>query len=104
MPDKGEYRNAPVHTIAKRTKLATKAKLYFDPSHSFGPKMREHISYAVIDALKIKINEEEYLYDGILIETGTSSTDTEQHITVQELQTLVEKIATFRDVISPSEL
>lgn len=101
VPDKGHYRNAPVHTIAKRAKLSSGCKLYFDPSHAFGPKMREHIVYAVVDAMKLKVSNNEYLYDGILIETGTSSTDTEQHITLEELQILVDKVATIRDLVSP---
>lgn len=101
VPDKGQYRNTPVHNLAERVKKVTGAKLFFDPSHSFGPKMRKHMSYAVIDAMKMKAGKDEYLYDGILIETGTSKTDTEQHITVKELQILVEQIATFRDLVSP---
>lgn len=101
VPDKGQYRNTPVHNLAQRVKKATGAKLYFDPSHAFGPKMRQHITFAVIDAMKIMVNKSEFLYDGILIETGTSQTDTEQHITVNELQILVQQIATFRDLVSP---
>lgn len=101
VPDKGQYRNAPVHNLARRAKQSSGCKLYFDPSHAFGPKMRAHIVYAVVDAMKIKIAEDEYLYDGILIETGTSSTDTEQHITIAELQILIDKIATMRDLVSP---
>jgi hypothetical protein len=101
VPDKGQYRNTPVHNLAQRVKKATGAKLFFDPSHAFGPKMRQHITYAVIDAMKIMSGKNEYLYDGILIETGTSKTDTEQHITVNELKILVEQIATFRDLVSP---
>lgn len=101
VPDKGQYRNTPVHNLAQRVKKATGAKLYFDPSHAFGPKMRQHITYAVIDAMKIMASKNEYLYDGILIETGTSQTDTEQHITVNELKILVEDIATFRDLTNP---
>lgn len=104
VPDKAEYRNTPVHHIAQRTKQSTHAKLYFDPSHAFGPKMRSHISYAVIDAMKIKHSDNEYLYDGILIETGTSKTDTEQHITIPELQNLVQQIAEFRDLKPPINL
>lgn len=102
VPDKGQYRNAPVHNLASRAKAASGAKLYFDPSHAFGPKMRAHIVYAVVDAMKIKMSEDEYLYDGILIETGTSSTDTEQHITIDELQILVDKIATIRSIAQPT--
>lgn len=104
VPDKGEYRNAVVHEIAKRTKLTTKKNLYFDPSHTHGPKLKHHIVSAVIDAMKMKINNNEYLYDGILVETGTSTTDTEQHITIEELRTLVQVLATFRDLVSPEPI
>lgn len=100
VPDKGDYRNAPVHNIAKRAKKATGCKLYFDPSHAHGPKMRQHITYAVIDAMELKMEDGSYLYDGILVETGTSATDTEQHITVDELKTLVTEIAKFRTIRS----
>jgi hypothetical protein len=101
VPNKGDYRNATVHTIAKRVKLATGAKLYFDPSHTYGPKMRQHIVAAVIEAVNMKINEEEYLYDGILIETGTSTTDTDQHITLIELKAMAQELARNRDLVSP---
>ncbi|MEI6532449.1 MAG: hypothetical protein WCO06_01275 [Candidatus Roizmanbacteria bacterium] len=96
VPDKGNYRNIPVHQIAKRAKLKSGAKLYFDPSHTYGPKLRDHIIHGTIDAMKMKINENEYLYEGALIEVGTSTTDTEQHITIKELKNLVEEINTFR--------
>ena len=42
--NKGDYRNLPVHQAAKRTKIATKAKLFFDPSHIHGPKLRFYCS------------------------------------------------------------
>ena len=100
VPDKGDYRNAPVHNIAKRTKKASGCKLYFDPSHAHGPKMRQQIVYAVVDAMELKMEDGSYLYDGILVETGTSSTDTEQHITVAELKSLVAEIAKFRTIRS----
>lgn len=101
VPDKGDYRNAIVHEMAKRTKLATGKKLLFDPSHTHGPKLQRHIVASVLESMKMKINEEEYLYDGILIEVGTSTTDTEQHITLQELAILAQELARFRDVVSP---
>ena len=101
VPGKGNFRNAPVHSIAKRVKKDTKVKLFFDPSHSYGPKMRDHIVSAVIDAMKMTIGNDEFLYDGVLIETGTSSTDTEQHITVLELQTLARELSRFRDLVAP---
>ncbi|MCX7996391.1 MAG: hypothetical protein N2691_01365 [Patescibacteria group bacterium] len=104
VPDKGDYRNAPVHNIAKRTKIATGAKLFFDPSHAHGPKMRKQIVYAVLDALQLKMDDGSFLYDGILIETGTSETDTDQHITTAELQTLVTELAAVRDLATPEDI
>jgi len=101
VPGKGNFRNAPVHSIAKRVKKDTKVKLFFDPSHSYGPKMRDNIVDAVIAAMKMKISKDEFLYDGVLIETGTSTTDTDQHITVLELQKLTRELARFRDLVSP---
>ncbi|MDO8609443.1 MAG: hypothetical protein Q7R95_02760, partial [bacterium] len=99
--NKGDYRSLPVHHIAKNTKLATKAKLFFDPSHSYGPHLRDSIVKGTIEAMQIKNDENEYLYDGILVETGRSKTDTEQHITVKELQTMCNELAKFRDLVAP---
>ncbi|MCA9385961.1 hypothetical protein KC717_04925 [Candidatus Dojkabacteria bacterium] len=100
VPEKGDFRNAVVHQLAKRAKQHSGAKLYFDPSHSYGPKMREDIVEATIDALKMKIREDEYLYDGVLIESGTSQTDTEQHITISELRDMINEISSFRELDS----
>jgi len=101
VPNKGDFRNAVVHSIAKRVKEASGARLYFDPSHAYGPKLRDHIVDATVDAMKMKMNDHEYLYDGMLIEVGTSKTDTEQHITVKELQGLVKKLSKFRSLQEP---
>ncbi|MBP9691472.1 hypothetical protein KBD81_05340, partial [Candidatus Woesebacteria bacterium] len=101
VPGKGDFRSAVVHTIARRVKEATGAKLFFDPSHSYGPKLRSHIVGAVVEAMRMKTPSGAYLYEGALIETGTSSTDTEQHITVQELRELVSVLATFRELVAP---
>ena len=102
-PDKGNYRNFPVHQIALRTKLQSKAKLYFDPSHAYGPKMKEDIVPAVIEAMKMKISDNEYLYDGVLVEAGTSITDTEQHISLKELEKMLKELAKFRDLVAPTK-
>ena len=101
VPGKGNYRNAPVHTIAKRVKKDTGVKLYFDPSHSYGPKMRDDIPQAIIEAMKMKTSDNEYVYDGVLVETGTSSTDTDQHITIAELRDVIGGIASERELVSP---
>lgn len=103
VPGKGNYRNAVVHSIAKRVKAETGAKLYFDPSHSYGPKLRSHIVDATIDIMKMKLSKNEYLYDGILVEVGTSTTDTEQHITIKELDHMVKKLSTFRSLKEPGK-
>jgi hypothetical protein len=98
---KGDYRNYPIHITAKRLKKTTGNKMFFDPSHSLGPKLRSQIVTATIDAMKIQLPDGRYLYDGVLIEVGTSQTDTEQHITVQELQDLCDALSKFRDLVSP---
>lgn len=104
VPGKGDFRSAVVHNIARRVKKETGAKLYFDPSHSYGPKLRSHIVGAVVEAMRMKISTNEYLYDGALIEVGTSATDTEQHISIQELKELVSVLASFRDLVAPSKV
>jgi hypothetical protein len=58
--------------------------------------LRDKIVEGIIEAMKLKINENDYLYDGVLIETGTSKTDTEQHITVDELKYVINELAKFR--------
>ncbi|NMB83817.1 hypothetical protein GYA28_00850 [Candidatus Roizmanbacteria bacterium] len=99
--NKGDYRSLPVHHIARRVKQATKCKLFFDPSHTFGPKLRGAIVGAVIEAMRVKIDDDTYLYDGILIESGRSKTDTEQHISVKELAELCCRLSEIRDLVSP---
>lgn len=96
IPEKENYRNAPVHWLAMRVKKHTNCSLFFDPSHSHGPKMRENIVEETIKAMKMKINKDEYLYDGILIEVGKSMTDTEQHISIGEFEYLVKELSKFR--------
>jgi len=98
VPEKKDYRNSPIHYIAMRVKKSTGCLLFFDPSHSLGPKMKEKIVPETIKAMKLKINEKEYLYDGILIEVGKSETDSEQHISIDDLKYLIEKIAEFRSL------
>ncbi len=99
LPAKGEYRNLPIHYTALRTKLRHQEEnrpLYFDPSHSLGPKMRDQIVDKTVEAMQMKMDEEHFLYDGILIEVGTAKCDTHQHISVKELQELVDRLADFR--------
>jgi hypothetical protein len=96
--EKRDYRNYPVHNLAMRIKQHTGCLLFFDPSHSHGPKMREKILPATIKAMKMKIDDKNYLYDGILIEAGNSETDTEQHITIKELKILCKELSKFREL------
>lgn len=103
VPGRGDYRSALIHEIMKRIKIRTPGcRLYFDPSHSYGPKMRNHIVSGIFEAMQIKLNGG-YLYDGILIEAGTSPTDTDQHITIAELQEVVKKLSEFRQLRTPRE-
>lgn len=99
---KGNYRSLPIHDVAKRVKLSTGRKMFFDPSHTHGPKLRHTIVTGVIEAMKMKVDENTYLYDGILIEVGRSHTDTEQHITVKELDELCQELTQFRELVSPN--
>lgn len=100
---KGLFRHAPVHDSAEKVKKATGVKMFFDPSHSFGRFLRDQIVEQTIVAMKMKTVDGEFLYDGILVEVGTSKTDTEQHITIEELQEVCDQIATFRNLTSPQE-
>lgn len=98
---KGLFRNLPVHNIAVRAKRQAGAALYFDPSHTYGPQLRHEIVDATVAAMALTDRNGNYVYDGVLIEVGTSKTDTAQHITVKELETLVQRIAVFRDLETP---
>ncbi len=97
------YRNLPAHESARKIKKLSGMKMYFDPSHCYGPKLRDRIVEGTIEAMKMKVSEDEYLYDGILIEAGVSETDTDQHITHAELQKLAHGLAEFRDLMAPPE-
>ncbi len=101
LPAKGNFRNLPIHQTAKRTKVRhadKNMKLFFDPSHSLGPKMRDQMVEETVKAMKMKIDEETFLYDGILIEVGTAKCDTLQHITLPEMQNMIDELAEFRDL------
>lgn len=102
IPLKQEFRNPPLHHIATRVKKKANAKLYFDPSHSFGPKLRDRIVELTLEAMRMR-DGIDYLYDGILIEVGTSKTDTNQHITIPELKDMIYELAKFRTFGSSKE-
>ena len=72
--------------------------MLFDPSHSYGPKLRAKIVEGTIEAMKIKLDNGDWLYDGILLEVGTSTTDTEQHIAINELSNIIDEISKFREI------
>ena len=103
VPRNHDYRNAIAHEIMKRVKQkAPFAKMYFDPTHTIGPKMRHTIVDETISAMKLKVGED-FLYDGLLIEAGDSPTDTDEHVTIDELQFLVNDLSTFRTIRPPKE-
>lgn len=103
VPRDPNYRNAMAHDIMKRIKKnAPDIKMYFDPTHTIGPKMRHTIVDETISAMKITI-EENFLYDGIIAEAGDSPTDTDEHLTIPELQTLVNELSTFRTIREPKK-
>ena len=103
VPGRGDYRNAIIHEIMKRIKkkVPKSNRLYFDPTHSIGPKMRHKIVDEIIKAMKMKVGDE-FLYDGILMEAGSSSpVDLGEHITINELKQLVADLSKFRKLRSP---
>lgn len=98
VPGRGDYRNAQAHEIMKRVKKKVPhAKMYFDSTHSIGPKMRHKIVEETIQAMRMK-SDNGFLYDGLLMEAGDSPTDTDEHITIKELQYLVTDLANFRKI------
>lgn len=103
VPNKKEHRNLPLHMVAHNVKKHSNAKLFFDPSHIYGPKLRDKIIHETIKAMQMKDDENKFLYDGILIEVGTSKTDTEQHITVAEFKDLVYELSKFRNLQNPKD-
>jgi hypothetical protein len=98
LPDSGDHRNLPIHNTAMRTKLRNKGiKLFFDPSHTFGPLLRDEIVNQTVKAMQLMMpDQKEYLYDGVLIEVGTAKCDRHQHITVEELDELCQILSCFR--------
>jgi len=100
---KGDYRNLPVHDSTERVKKATAVKAFFDPSHTHGPILRDKIVSETIKAMKLMTSEGNYLYSGILIEVGTSQTDADQHISIEELEVLCQALANFREIQAPEK-
>ncbi len=105
VPGRGDYRSAITHEIMKRIKLKTShTKLYFDPTHSVGPVMRHKIVDEIMFAMKLKIKNK-YLYDGLLMEAGsTSPVDIGEHLTIAELKELVKTLSEFRALRPPATL
>lgn len=103
VPGRGNYRTAQIHEVMKRIKeRARHAKIFFDPTHSIGPKMRHVIFDETVNAMKIKNNNGEYLYDGLLIESASSSpVDFGEHLSLPELELLVSALCGFRKLRSP---
>ncbi|QED23229.1 hypothetical protein [Candidatus Deianiraea vastatrix] len=91
------FRNYPIHNMCIRVKQKTGNPMFLDPSHIAGPKKRSEIVDFTIDAMKIKCGDD-FLYDGILLECGTSKSDTDQHITIAELEQIIVKLSEFRQI------
>jgi hypothetical protein len=105
VPGRGDYRNAITHEIMKRIKprIPKKARLYFDPTHSIGPVMRHKIYDEIIKSMKMKVGDD-FLYDGILMEAGSSSpVDLGEHVTIEELKDLVNELSGFRKLRTPKD-
>ena len=104
VPGRGDYRNAITHEIMKRVKqkIPKSNRLYFDPTHSIGPVMRHKIVEEIMKAMELKVDDA-FLYDGILMEAGSSSpVDLGEHITINELKQLVKDLSKFRKIRTPS--
>lgn len=98
----GNFRNLPIHEIAMRLKQKTNMAMFFDPSHSFGPRLRNKIVDGTLVAMDLTLPNGEYLYDGILIEVAGKNgvkTDAKQHISITELETLANKLSSARGII-----
>lgn len=105
VPGRGDYRNAITHEIMKRIKprIPKKARLYFDPTHSIGPVMRHKIYDEIIKSMQMKVGDG-FLYDGILMEAGSSSpVDLGEHVTLEELKELVNELSVFRKLRAPQD-
>lgn len=101
IPEKGDHRNALIHgVVAHLAKRVPEARRYFDPSHSLGPKLRDRIVEETIEAMRMRAGND-FLYNGILIEAGTSMTDTKQHVTIEELRIIIEEVSKFRTLRGP---
>ena len=102
VPEKGDYRNLPVHEAAQRARQQWPGvRIYFDPSHSCGPKLRDKIIEETVKAMLMQMSDGRWLYDGALIEAGSSPTDTDQHLSINEAQCLAEELAKFRELNYP---
>lgn len=97
----GDSRNAIAHEIMKRVKpKMPHAQIYFDPTHTIGPKLRHTIIPETLAAMKLTVGDQ-FLYDGLLMEAGTSPTDTDEHVTIAELNNLVKELSEFRKLRPP---
>lgn len=92
-----EYRNFPMHSSAKKMKDLG-YKVWLDPSHICGEKMRHQIVEKTLEWLNLRDGKGGFLYEGLLIEVGDSQTDTGQHITLEEFKELIKRIKEFREI------
>ncbi len=105
VPGRGDYRNAITHEIMRRVKqrIPKSTRLYFDPTHSIGPVMRHKIVDEIMKSMEMKVGDQ-FLYDGILMEAGSSSpVDLGEHVTMDELNLLVKDLSKFRRLRVPND-
>lgn len=101
IPEKEKYRNIPVHRVVEHLAHSfPKAKRYFDPSHSLGEKLKDCIVDEIINVMKMKTGND-FLYNGLIVETGTSPTDTNQHISIEQTRYALNEVAKFRQLRGP---
>lgn len=101
VPGKGKKRNAETPEATRRVKAKLNCHVAIDTSHLLGGNFtEEEIIEWTIDRLHLRDNSG-FLYDALLIEAGTSTTDTNQHISVDGLGYLANEVAKFRPLASP---
>jgi len=104
VPEKGDHRNLPLHNMAAAVKARAGecVRMFYDPSHALGPKMRDQIVANTVLAAQMRMPDGSYIYDGLLIEAGDSTTDTDQHVTLAELEDLIIQLSKYRDIVTPT--
>jgi hypothetical protein len=95
------FRNLPIHRVAAALQAVTGCNLGYDPSHINGQGRKEHIVEDAIEAAQtINPFTGNPQYQVLLLEVGNSTTDTEQHITLNQLQQIGETVIQWRPLVA----